>query len=418
MNLVVTCKCGNKFRVGMDKAGQVVDCPACGRHARLPAPKKTPAPPPPMPEEEEEIKLQELNLPPPVAAAPAPPPMVRAAPEPNAAADEDGGEYGLDASDGLSNLDPGTGMYGTFAVIRLDEPAGCIAYGCRGDWALAGQSTEVAVINMKTKKNLGSFDEHGGDVTSVALSATTPLAVSADEDGEILYWEPLKGKRLKRIHAHEGAVNAVALSPDAELAASGGADGNVHLWVLATGKRRQLEQSDWSDNDEEVTFVAFSRDGTKILAGGSGGRIAMWMVDSGKRVKRYPGIDLPISCVRLSDEGGKITATTHPIRSGGLNYLVISHWDAKTGKPMTRFNIAVESSSCCVAPDRSGVRILIAGGGSDPWMGIWSLENGRGLHGFEDLRGSPTSLAVSPLNNRVLAALDVDRLQLFGLEPY
>jgi WD40 repeat protein len=402
----------------MEKAGGVVDCPSCGRHARLPPPKSVPAaPPPPPPPEEEEIKLQELNYPPSAAPAQAPP-MVLAVPKAKAPVTDDDGAYGLDASDGLADLDPGTGMYGTFAVIRLDEPAGCIAYGCKGDWALAGQSTEVAVINMKTKKNLGSFDEHCGDVTSVALSATVPLAVSADEDGEILHWEISKGKPKRKIRAHDGAVNAVALSPNAQLAASGGEDGCIYAWELATGKRRRLEHADWNENDEEVTFVTFSRDGTKILAGGSGGRVAMWEVETGKRIKRFAGLDLPINCLRLSDEGGKITATTHPLRAGGVNYVVICHWDTKSGKPMNRFNIGVESSSCCVAPDRGGARILIAGGGAYPWMGIWSLENGRGLHGFEDLRGSPTSLAVSPMNNRVLAALDVDRLQLFGLEPH
>jgi hypothetical protein len=113
-----------------------------------------------------------------------------------------------------------------------------------------------------------------------------------------------------------------------------------------------------------------------------------------------------------------VTATTHPVPEGNSNYLVICHWDTKTGDPGDRFNVLVDSTPCVIAPDRGGSRVIIAGGGSYPWMGVWSLESGRLLHSYKDLRGFPISLAVSPLNNRVIAALHNQQIQLFGLEPF
>ena len=126
---------------------------------------------------------------------------------------------------------------------------------------------------------------------------------------------------------------------------------------------------------------------------------------------------MPISCLRLSDEGGFLTATTEPIRSGSASYLTICHWETATGKPKNQFNVAVASVPCSIAPDRGGKRVIIAGGG-DPWMAVFNLENGKCLHDYQSLRGTPLCLAVAPQNNRLLAALDTDCLQVFGLEVY
>ena len=442
MNLIVTCRCGHKFRVALLEQSTSVPCPECGKMLRVKQPATArPAPPPPedddlvSPDEDldelvspdgegdDEVKLQDLpagvapqgeilaDLNAPATQAHAP----RAIPD-----DEDeGGSYGLDADDGLTHLDTGTGVYGTFAVFDLPDRADCIAYGCGGDWALAGQGDDVLILNMKKKKKAGFYEDHAAEVTAVALSASEPLALSGDDDGELRLWDVVTGKRLKKITAHEDCINSVALSPNGAFAVSGSDDGRTRLWNLTTGKRRKLEYSDWlDDHDETVTFVTFSRDGAKILAGGSEGRIAMWDVETGDRIKKYPGLELPISCVRLSDEGGKVTATTRPIQSGGLNYLVIHHWNSKSGKPIDRFNLAVESASACISPDRGGQRVILGGGGDIPWLGVWSLERGQCRHIYDRVEGAPICLAVSPTNNRVMAALHNYRLQLFGLEPF
>ena len=420
MSMTLTCKCGMKFSVDLEQVGKEVLCPTCGRKAKVPEPKSRPVPaaPPPV-EEEEEIKLQDLEYP-----EPKPTEEVRSQEIAHPLAqevieDNDGVGYGLDDKDGLSNLDVGTGMYGTIAVVNLDELAPCIAYGSKGDWALAGQGSDVLILNVKSKKKAAFFEEHDAPITAVAMSATEPLALSGDEDGELRYWSLASRKSKKKIRAHKDAINAVALSPDGQWAVTGGEDGCIRLWNLTTGKRRDLEHADWGDEwDEMITYVSFSRDGSKILAGGDDGHVSVWDAESGIRLRRFPCLDMPISCVRLSDEGGRVTATTEPVAERDRSFLIICHWETKTGKPIKQFNLAVESIPCCIAPDRGGTRVIIAGGGSEPWMGVFSLESGRCLHAYEELRGTPLSLAVAPLNNRLLATLENDRLQLFGLEPH
>jgi len=323
MNLILTCKCGTKFRVSLENAGKEVACPGCGKRAWIPAP-KTP-PPTPTPEADDEVKLVDLTIPDKAPAAESPPEdeevrlqelvvpsredrvvELNPKPKPVVAADEDSDEgYDFDKKSAMSGLETGTGVYGTFAVIRMDEHVPCIAYGSRGEWAIGGQGNDVLIINMKTKKASRFFEEHDDEITAVALSASEPLALSGDDDGVLMLWDAKSLKRKRKINAHKGAVLSVALSLDGKYAASGGTDACINLWDLATGKRLDLEFSDWTEWDEDVTYVAFSRDSKYLLAGGSGGRVSRWDIATGDRKKRYAGLDLPISCLRMSDEGAR-----------------------------------------------------------------------------------------------------------------
>jgi hypothetical protein len=145
MNLILTCKCGEKFKIGFDRAGQEVFCPGCGKKSKVPTPKARPRPSPPKPAappEEEEIKLKDL-----------PPPTVTEVVE-----EEVEGGYNLDAKDGLKDLAVGVGMYGTVAVIQLPAPAQCIAFGCKGDWALANQGNDVMVLDMENNCKFGVYE--------------------------------------------------------------------------------------------------------------------------------------------------------------------------------------------------------------------------------------------------------------------
>ena len=283
MNLILTCKCGHKFRVTLERDGQDVVCPGCGRV------KKVAAPLPIVPARlEEEVKLQEIDVGPPEVPKPF--------------EEDDGSIFGIDENDGRANLFSGPGMYGTIASIRLDERAHFIAYGVNGEFALAEQRKDILIIDMKRHKVIGSYEEHDAEVTSVALSATEPLALSGDDDGELRLWDVATCKRRKKVRAHKDTINSVALSPDGRYAVTGGVDGTVRLWDLATGARKDVEHGDWAEYDQDISYVAFSRDGARF-AGGSGGRVSLWETATGDRIKPSPA--WVASLLRASATGAK-----------------------------------------------------------------------------------------------------------------
>ncbi len=423
MNAVITCKCGTRFTIALAQAGTQVTCTGCGKRAIAPMPKSESL----HPSAASKIPQMEIGeaetQAPPASPLPAsmPPPIPERIDEVEEIVDDvdlidDSDGYGLDANDGLAHLhEAGVGMWGTVAVIRLDVLAPCIAYGCKGAWALAGQESDVQLVNMKDHKRGKVFEKHDADVTAVALAASDSLAASGDADGEVLIWDAVTRKVQATFEAHSGEVHSVAITFDGKRAASGGEDGLIRLWDLSTGKRVKLEFGDWSDDDEQATYVAFSRDGTKLLAGGDEGRVCIWDALTGKRIKKYSRLELPISCVRLSDEGGYITATTFPVRHDGGSFLLLNRRETGTGDDVNEIPLSVNSIPCCVAPDQIGKRVLIGGGGEFPWLCAFQLDNGRLLHVYDALRGAPICLAVAPHNNRVIASLNTGRLQVFGM---
>ncbi len=387
MNVTVTCSCGNQFQAA---PSHETACPHCGRivvtDASLPDP--------------DDIKLQELHRIPEVIPA---------------FEVDDGTGFAIDAADGRAGLHHGGGIYSTVAIIPLDTVARCIAYGAAGQFALASQGEDVLIVDMNHYKVIAAYEGHEDRIASVAL-APSAIALTGDDGGEMQLWDLATCTRKKRLRPHKDAINVVALSPDARLGLSGGVDCYVRLWDLASGRRRELEDADWEVYDQDITDVAFSRDGAQILAGGSDGRVSMWDTETGRRIHRYTGLELPIARVCLSDEGVEVIGITEPVGYRGTSYLTIARWDAKSGELLDEINASIRSIPCCVAPDRGGRRVIIGGGEDQPWLAIASLQNGRCLYEFEHLRGTSLSLAVSPHNNRILAALDTRRLQVFGME--
>ena len=81
-----------------------------------------------------------------------------------------------------------------------------------------------------------TFEEHRGDIKSIALADCEQWFVSAGDDGFLYLWDPFAGTLIRRIEAHEGPVECVAISQDDQLIASVGWDGRVRIWSAADGQ--------------------------------------------------------------------------------------------------------------------------------------------------------------------------------------
>ena len=111
---------------------------------------------------------------------------------------------------------------------------------------------------------------HSGDVSSVSLSPTDDLLVSASGDGTIKLWTP-EGQLIQTLEDHEGPVNGVTFTSNGEVIASGSDDGTIKLWTPEGQLIQTLE-----DHEGPVTSVDFNPvDGT-LVSGGADGTIKLW----------------------------------------------------------------------------------------------------------------------------------------------
>jgi WD40 repeat protein len=331
-------------------------------------------------------------------------------------------------------------------LLRFRPPISCLAYGRGNRWSLVGQGCDVQICNMTAGAKAHGFVEHRTLVTSVGLSPDGLTALSADESGELLWWDLATRRVLHRRQAHAGTVLALAVAPNGEYAATGGADGIVRLWDLAASCREcRLADAHWQ---EQVTALDFSADGRFLVAGGGSGRVDCWAVESGNRVQSLRGAE-PIGSVRC--RCGLITAAAIPEENAFVAHSKVRRWHMDTGSPLP----CAEDWSTptripqCAAFDHEGNRLLVAGllpalaiqvpavanvvsEIGDAFrdffsfvpmklarprcsLEVWSLATGRRLHTFPSLPGKVDHLAVSPENTRILASMSNGDVQVFAM---
>lgn len=129
-----------------------------------------------------------------------------------------------------------------------------------------GDNTTIKVYSTMTKKLLNEFrNGHQSEIFSIDISKDGSLLVSGDREGNIVVWDFVNNKILKKLTYQKGIVTSVKFSPDRRYLLSGGTDKKVFLYDLETDK----VVHEFTDHLKDVTSVDFSPDG-KLFASASG----------------------------------------------------------------------------------------------------------------------------------------------------
>ncbi len=457
MTIAVTCICHNNFAADFDGPERTVSCPVCAAEMRITPMEDRPIP---LPVDAENHLVDVRVLPDgDLALRIEPRDEIVEVDVETVDEDEDDGRDSyafLPERRELFEAAPSTtfagpGFWGTMGLLRFRAPISCLAYGRGNRWALVGQGCDVQICNMTAGAKAHGFVEHRALVTSVALSPDGLTAFSADESGELLWWDLATRRVIHRRQAHAGTVLALAVAPNGEYAATGGADGIVRLWDLAASCREcRLADAHWQ---EQVTALDFSPDGRFLATGGSDGRVDLWRVEAGMCLHRWRGTDT-ITSLRCA--GGFVTAVAAPDENRFVAHPKIWRWqiNAQMRLPSAEEWSAPTHIPHCAAFDHEGNRLLVAGllhalaiqvpavasvvneigdafrdffsfvpmNLAQPLLSrppfsleVWSLTTGRRLHTFPSLPGKVDHLAVSPENTRILAGMSNGDVQVFAM---
>jgi WD40 repeat protein len=225
---------------------------------------------------------------------------------------------------------------------------------------------------------------HTGPVLCVAVSPDGNTVASGSADRKVKLWDLRTGKELASFEGHAGTVNALAFSPDGKLLASGSsyqegtqAKGDVRLWDVTTGKEvRALRGQPGS-----VLGLAFNSDGSRLATASAAwdekrqqpaaGDVRLWTVADGKlaTVLEHAG---PARAVAFSADGTRLAAASYD--------RTVRLWNAGTGgeeRPLRGFTLPV--TSLVFSPD--GKRLAAGSGGDDPERAgevkVWDLAAGK-----------------------------------------
>jgi len=129
----------------------------------------------------------------------------------------------------------------------------------------SGDST-CMLWDVDRGESIRSFNDHAGDVMSLAVSPTDPtIFVSGSCDSTAKVWDIRSGKCLMTFRGHESDINSVSFFPSGNAVGSGSDDSSCRLWDL-----RAVCEINQFGNDRilcGITSVEFSKSGRLLFAG-------------------------------------------------------------------------------------------------------------------------------------------------------
>jgi WD40 repeat protein len=314
-------------------------------------------------------------------------------------------------------------------------------------------SRTVQIWNMATGKEIRSLKSTVGyGIMSAALSADgQTMAVAAGGGSTLTLFNTKTGKEIRRWACRRAQQGTLTFSPDGKiLALADATDGTLQLWDTASHKRLGL----FEGKHCRFSGMAFLPKGTVRLCGIDGQAIVVWEVLPEKMLSPLGGHMYQISSLAFSHSGKELISAG----SDGT----ICQWDLKTGKELRRHHYVDEDarrfggpfyaqSSVVFSPDgkyfaghsqfNNNLRLrefpsgkvvcdfetnfgfsggpgvtfspdgsLIATGGRDQVVRVWSIASGQELSQIKGKSNQSLNLAFSP-DGKLLA------MRGFGFMP-
>lgn len=133
------------------------------------------------------------------------------------------------------------------------------------------------------------FAGHDSSVTAGSFTPDGKHIITADESGNLIYWDPRESSPIWKLSAVDGrfaldgGITSLGVNPSSTLVVVGGASGGVRVVNLAKGTVvGALEGHEEGESIEAICFVEFGPTasvggGSGIVAtGGTDGKICVW----------------------------------------------------------------------------------------------------------------------------------------------
>jgi WD40 repeat protein len=260
---------------------------------------------------------------------------------------------------------------------------------------------------------------HGGPATAVAFAPDGTHFFSSSQDQTIKDWKIASEAPLKNF-GHPNLVDAVAFNSTGTLLATGCHDGNYRIWDVAKGQAVQTIPAHVVMNQPSPIYsVAWSPDDKQLLTASYDRSMKLWNAADGKLIREFKGFKEKE--FEKGHHDGVFSAAFSPdgkFIASGSSDRTVKLWNVAEGTVVREFvnpNVNAPSALPGPAPAHPGwvysVRFTSDGkhlvsAGNAPrgrgYLAVWSVADGKLLHGEELSLGPIYSVSVSP-DNKLLA---------------
>ncbi|GJJ15278.1 hypothetical protein Clacol_009554 [Clathrus columnatus] len=145
------------------------------------------------------------------------------------------------------------------------------------------------------------FNDHTGDVMSIALSPSATTFVSGACDASAKLWDIRTGRTTQTFVGHDSDINCVSFFPNGDAFATGSDDASCRLFDIRAD--RELNTFTHDNILCGITSVAFSISGRLLFGGYDDWTCNVWDTMKADRIGVLTGHENRVSCLGVSSDG-------------------------------------------------------------------------------------------------------------------
>jgi WD40 repeat protein len=252
---------------------------------------------------------------------------------------------------------------------------------------------ELAVWDLRTKKEVFRLHGHEGPVQGVAFSPDGRWLASGSEDRMVKIWDARRGTAVRTLAGHKAPVLGVAFSPDSRRLASASWDTTVKIWDRAGGNEVRTLRG----HTGGVFGVTFSSDGRRLASASLDQTVRIWDPDEDLARLTLRGHTGGVLGVAFSPDGRRLASASQD--------RTVKIWDARAELDHLTLDAHV-SQVLGVAFSPDGRRLASAG--PDRIVKVWDAGFGLLLLSLRGHADSVRCVAFHPGDGRFLASASQD----------
>jgi WD40 repeat protein/tRNA A-37 threonylcarbamoyl transferase component Bud32 len=268
-----------------------------------------------------------------------------------------------------------------------------LAFAPDGTYLAAAAPADIVLLDAVSGKETGRLQGHTAAVNDLAFRPDGKLLLSASEDHSVNVWDVRERRSLRKYADHGAPVQAVSLTHNGALAASVGGDNRVRIWEAETGRTKTTfpgrSQVRFTPNDAYVATVLDTNE------------IALCDPENGHVVRRFKDALPTVKGMVFSPQGDRLAAF-----SQGRSISEVCVWDVESGAALWKSTRPPVNG---VAFTRDGRRLVLGhsveesrGDQEEVRLRVLDVENGHEVLTLRGDFGDGRSVVFSP-DGRTLA---------------